>query len=360
VTPSSIHVRTIAGDEVVLGVESGLFVESEVDVPELDLRHLVATSGLADSHAHIGATSVGEMVEGEVIARSIMVANLSAQLDGGVLLVADKGTRDPATLEALEIDEADRPELHMAGHILASAGGYYEGFAIEVDGPDLPAAVERACQAPATWVKLIGDWPRRGVGALPNYAEDELRSAVGVAHANGCRVAIHTAAPDTPSMAVAAGVDSIEHGLFMTQADIEMLGARAGAWVPTLAAMEGLADTLKEGSSGRRMFRDGLANVASIIGGATEAGVSVLAGTDLTVPHGDVAVEVLSLHRYGLSVADALSSATNSASDYLGSPRRLAPLSPADLVCFAVDPLSDLGTLARPAFIMRRGRIIYR
>lgn len=358
--PGSVHIRTIDGDELTLGIEHGTFVDSDTDTPELDLRHLVATSGLADSHAHIGATSVGEMVAGEVEARSIMDTNLAAQLNGGVLLVADKGTRDPSTLQAMMIDEAQRPELHMAGRIISSPGGYYEGFAVEVDGPDLPAAVEKACLAPATWVKLVGDWPRRGVGVMPNYAEDELRSAVDVAHANGCRVAIHTAAPDAPSMAVNAGVDSIEHGLFLTESDLKLLGARAGAWVPTVVAMEGLAAELREGSSGRRMIHDGLANVASIIDGATEAGVFVLAGTDLTIPHGEVATEVMGLHRFGLSIADALASATGRASDYLGSPRRLGALSPADLVCFAADPLSNLEALAKPAFIMRRGQIIHR
>ncbi|HDH03043.1 MAG TPA: hypothetical protein ENH15_02205 [Actinobacteria bacterium] len=117
---------------------------------------------------------------------------------------------------------------------------------------------------------------------------------------------------------------------------------------------------MKEGSSGRRLINDGLANVASILGGAPEAGVAVLAGTDLHLAHGDVGVEVAGLNRYGLSVTDAQAAATESAFRYFGSPRKLAAGAPADLVCFPSNPLAGLAVLGRPSFIMRRGRVIHR
>jgi imidazolonepropionase-like amidohydrolase len=353
-----LHLRTLTGEEVRLGVAGGRFVPPADDGPVQDLRHFSATAGLADCHAHIGADSIGETTASTDDVRTMMERNVRAQLVGGVLLVADKGSRDPATLEALTWEPDRRPELHMAGRMLAAPGGYYNDYALEVNGADLPNAVAAACSGGATWVKLVGDWPRRGFGAIPNYAEDELRAAVAIAHAAGCRVAIHTAAPETPSLAVAAGVDSIEHGLFLTAHDISELGARGGAWVPTVLAMAGLADQLREGSSGRRLINDGLANVRRLLPGAPAAGVVVLAGTDLHVPHGRVAEEVVALHGAGLAISEALDAAISAPASYLGSARGLHPGAPADLVAFSEDPLADLSTLLHPRYIMRCGNLI--
>lgn len=346
------------GDEPALGIRAGVFVEPEGVDEWIDARRLVATSGLADCHAHLGAASIEEMTHHPMADDERIAANVRKQLAGGVLLLADKGTRDPRTLEVLGWQADRRPELQMAGRVIAAPGGYYEGFAIEVEGVDLPEAVEQATGGGASWVKLIGDWPRRGVGAIPNYAEDELRSAVEVAHADGCRVAIHTAAPETPSMAVAAGVDSIEHGLFLTEHDLVELGRRGGAWVPTVKAMEALAKAMKPESSGRRLLSQGLANLERILGGAPARGVAVLAGTDLNLDHGRVAEEILALRRRGLDPLDALAAGTEFAYRHLGSSRRLAVGAPADVVAFAGNPRNDLTHLRRPQLVMRRGRLV--
>lgn len=357
--PAELHIRVPGGAEIRLGIENGRFAAAGERGPVLDLRHLVALAGLADCHAHIGATSIGEMTASPRAVRATMTTNITAQLSGGVLLVADKGARDPMTLEALRLPPEQRPELHMAGRMIAAPGGYYDDFAVEVDGPDLPAAVEAACLDGASWVKLVGDWPRRGRGAVPNYAEPELRSAVQVAHGLGRRVAIHTAAPDTPAMAVAAGIDSIEHGLFLTESDLAALGDRGGAWVPTLLAMEGLAEQLKDGSSGRRLLNEGVANARRLLPSAVASGVAVLAGTDLHLPHGEVAREVVALGNAGLTTTQALACATEAAARFLRSDRGLVPGAVADLVGFRSDPLDDLTTLLDPAVVLRCGRWIH-
>jgi len=356
---TGVRLRGVEGAEIDLGIAGDRFSVPPDDREAcIDLRHLWAVPGLADSHAHLTAGTIGEMVAGVTDEQAMIRANVAAQLAGGVLLIADKGSRTDAVLGTLGWPADQRPELSAAGTVLAPAGGYYPEFEIDVAGPDLPAAVVRATGGGATWVKLIGDWPRQGVGALPNYAEDELRSAVTVAHDRGARVAIHAAAPDTPSMAVAAGIDSIEHGLFLTETDVQHLGARGGAWVPTVAAMEGLAEMLGAHSSGGRLFAQGLANVRSLLGCAIEAGVVLLAGTDLHLPHGGVAGEALALVRYGLDQGDALQTLTNNAYAYFGSERGFAPRMLADVVAFAINPLEDIAALAKPEVVIRAGRVV--
>lgn len=287
-----------------------------------------------------------------------MERNSRAQLEAGVLLLAEKGSKTDLTLRFVARDEAERPDIQMAGRMIAVAGGYYPGFAREIDEEGLADAVNAATSGGASWVKLVGDWPRRGKGPVVNFSEVALRQVVTVAHAAGCRVAVHAAAPETPALAVAAGVDSIEHGLFLDEASIVALGQRGGAWVPTVIAMQSIARWLGADSTGGRLISSGLAGVRSRLAGALAAGVAVLAGTDLAVPHGAVAEEAIRLTGYGLTAEQALHAVTTAAYDYLGVPHGFAPGMPADAVLVGDDPVRDLTVLRRPRLVLRRGRVI--
>ncbi len=207
----------------------------------------------------------------------------------------------------------------------------------------------------AGWVKVIGDWPRRGVGAVPNFDESALRSLADAARSAGLRTAIHTAAPETPGMAVRAGIDSIEHGLFLTEDDLGMLGHRGGAWVPTVAAMEILAEQLGWDSSGGRLLREGLENVRNLLPMARSAGVYVMAGTDLALAHGEVVLEAERLVAYGMPEADVVEVLTMGSRGYLGEPG-FEVGGPADFIM--VNAPDSVAALSTPSLIVRCGTIV--
>ncbi len=351
-------IRTLDGSSRQLSVIDGHFrpPDEAVDT-EIDSSTWWAVPGLADCHAHLGGSYADDYSDPEIIMDRVK-ANAWAQLEGGVFLVADKGAGDRITLRVLDEPPTARPELHMAGRILTNEGGYYAGFANEVDESDLVEAVRAETEGGATWVKLIGDWPRKGQGAPTNFTEAAMRGAVEVAHGAGCRVAIHAAAPETSSVAVAAGIDSIEHGLYITADDLTALGARGGAWVPTLTAMEAIRDMLGAESSGGKMFDDGLNNARELLAAASGLGVSVLAGTDIEVPHGGIATEAITLGRYGMSAPDVVHATTTAAYDYLGSDHSFEPGGHADVLFFDADPRDDLSVLARPVFGLRHGEVV--
>ncbi len=355
-----LTLRTLDGALTELVVDGDRFRAPADAPPEavLDSTGWWAVTGLADCHAHLSSNEVSKVdEEGSILERAR--ANAWAQLEGGVFLVADKGTSDDLSLRVIDEPPTQRPELHQASRIITGPGGYFAGFGHEVGEDELVDLVRRATGAGdgrATWVKLIGDWPKKGVGPTPNFGEEAMAAAVEVAHAAGCRVAIHTCAPTTATWAVAAGVDSIEHGLFLTADDVAALGARGGCWVPTVAAMEATRDELGPTSSGGRLFAQGLDNVRTLLPGALEQGVVVLAGTDLQVPHGQVATEALRLAAYGLSPAEVVDAMTTAAYRYLGTPWGLEPGSVADVVFLDTDPRDDLSALARPVLALRHGR----
>lgn len=353
-----LTIRTLDGVSRELTVADGHFRPAAEPVDqEIDSGGWWAVPGLADCHAHLGG-GAGEDAETSADVLELTKRSAWAQLEGGVFLVADKGAGDDITLRVLDEPPTKRPELHMAGKIITNPGGYYEGFAHEVEEEDLLAAASAATGGGATWVKLIGDWPRRGVGAVTNFSESAMRQAVEVAHAADCRVAIHAAAPETSSLAVAAGIDSIEHGLFLNTDDLVALGARGGAWVPTIAAMEAIRDMLGAESSGGRLFAQGLENVREILSDAGSTGVTILAGSDIEVPHGAISVEALKMAEYGMSATDVVEATTAAAYDYLGSDHRFEPGGHADVLFFDADPRDDLSVLSRPVLGLRHGEVV--
>lgn len=345
-------IRTLDGTIHQLGVEDGSWSSGGGD-PVFDLSDRWAVQGLSDAHAHL---SQNEMVlepgdPGEIARRAF------ATVEAGVFLCLDKGWCDDAVLRVSDVPPSSRPHLQAAGRMIAVSGGYFDGFAVETDEAGLAQEVATAARRGGGWVKLVGDWPRRGVGAVANFSEASLSTAVAVAHAGGARVAIHTMAPDVASTAVRAGVDSIEHGLYLTDEDVAMLGARGGAWVPTVMRMEAVIREVGIDRTGGRVVAAGLDRVRELLRRAPAAGVSVLAGTDLTVPSGRVGVEALRLLDYGLAVEDAVSSATDAAYTYAGLDPGFSVGGSADVVAFDVHPHERPDILLSPSFVMRSGVI---
>ena len=311
-----------------------------------------ALPGLVDAHAHLAADELDLRpgVAAEVRKRAF------ACLSRGTFLVVEKGWCDGTVIATLSsLPPSERPDFEGAARMITTEGGYYPDFAVETDEEGLAEVVASATAEGAGWVKLVGDWPRRGRGAVANFTEEGLATAVQVAHAANARVAIHTMAPQVPSMAVAAGVDSIEHGLFLTEADLSELGRRGGAWVPTVVRMQAVAEMLGRESTGGRLVLDGLANVESLLG-SVPAGVEVLAGTDLATEPGDVGREVMKLVERGLDPVRALDAATAAPRRYLGMDAGLVEGGWADAVFFEADPLEDVRTLLAPVAVLRRGR----
>ena len=359
---TGVRFRDLDGTSHEFALDNGRFGLPSSDVDDwIDVRSGFAVNGLVDAHAHLTGASVETMVEGLADVELAMAGHAAQQLEGGVLLIADKGARDDSGLAALDIDPSHRPEIRLAGTVVSTEGGYYPDFGLVVD-PDGPVAnwIDAVAVEAVSWVKLIGDWPRKGKGPVTNFTEGALRAIVDVAHRRGKRVAIHAAAPATSTLAVAAGVDSIEHGLFLTEDDLRALGRRGGTWVPTIAAMEGIRDMLGHDSSGGRLFVEGLNNVRELLGSAIGFGVTVLGGTDLHLPHGQVATEGQRLVDYGLDVETALTAVTDAGYHHLGVERSFSVGAIADVVVLRGDPRDDLSLLGDPLVVVRAGRVVKR
>jgi imidazolonepropionase-like amidohydrolase len=291
--------------------------------------------GLVDAHVHLSLDMNGTGLSGDALVKR----NLDAQFDAGVALVRDVG--------ALPGVFVGGPRVHAAGRFLAPPNGYIPGLFEPTPMEDTVRAALAELERGAVWVKLIADFPHspdltKAVSAPPNYDRQTLAAVVDAVHAAGGRVATHTTGSGVAD-AVAAGVDSIEHGNGMTEDALRSLGARGGAWTPTFTTardFDGHDDTWHE------MWE----RIRGLLPKAAGYGVTVMAGTD-GKPHGTIADEVAALHEFGLDPTAALAAASTAARTYLG-----ANYDGADLVLYTADPRNDPEILRHPSTIVLDGR----
>ncbi|KLU60216.1 dihydroorotase [Peptococcaceae bacterium CEB3] len=74
-----------------------------------------------------------------------------------------------------------------------------------------------------------------GIVGAPQWSLPELREIVSDAHARGLAVMAHVSGTEAVGLALAAGVDTLEHGYYITSAQLEEMARRGVAWVPTVA-----------------------------------------------------------------------------------------------------------------------------
>jgi imidazolonepropionase-like amidohydrolase len=350
-----VVLRTPGGDTVTRDTRDGVWAEPWGTPEVVTPAESWALPGLVDAHAHLARETM-DRLPGDLPGAE---RRAKLALEAGVGLVLDKGWSDLTTVRLVdEVPAAERPEIEAAGVIYSVAGGFWDGFARNIAPGGVEAAVHRAAVEGRGWVKLIGDWPRKGVGPIPNFSEQELKDAVAAAGEHDCRVAVHTMARDVPSMAVRAGVHSIEHGLFLSSEDLEALGARAGSWVPTVIQVESVIRQLGAESSGGRLLAEGRERVVANLAHAVECGVRVLTGTDMAVGTHQVALEAIRLWELGMAPEAVVDSASRAGFTASARPSGFEVGDPANAVLFAEDPIVDPRVLAHPLRVIRMGRLV--
>ena len=311
--------------------------------------------GLVDCHCHVGMTP-----EGPSATEEQMVAQALTDRDAGALLLRDAGS--PVDNRFVQ-DREDLPRLVRAGRHVARPKRYLRDVGVEVEPDGLVAAVEEQAAAGDGWVKLVGDWIDRDIGDLaPLWPDDVLAAAVARAHRLGARVAVHVFGEDALPGLVAAGVDTLEHGTGLSGGVLAEAARRGIRVTPTLVNVDtfpGIADGATKYPAYAAHMRALHATARDRIRDAYEAGLQLLAGTDAggVLPHGLVAAEIQALHAAGLPAEAALAAGSWAARQFLGLPG-LVEGAPADLVVYAADPRRELGTLAAPARIVLRGRVV--
>ncbi len=371
----------------IAAVGPGLAVPEGATV--VDLRGFTVVPGLIDAHTHIALHPGGyeEQILRETPELRAIHATLNARatLEAGITSIRDLGNEgagfaDIALRDAITRGLVPGPRILAAIQPVSASGSYgLVGFspylklptiAYEADGPtEVRRRVRELIHQGADVVKVyMESYEKRQVqndvlSGARVFSDEELRALVDEAHAAGLKVAAHTYADDSARRAVEAGVDSIEHGLYLSQETFRAMARRKVAYVPTLLVYELWRDG-KIFPTSSPETRVKLARTvdehAASFRRALATPVSIVMGSDTFELPGSNAQEIAAMVRNGMSPLEALRASTSRAAELLGlgdSVGVIRPGAAADLVALSADPLADISTVTHPVLVMKGGKI---
>ncbi|MFR1754857.1 MAG: Xaa-Pro dipeptidase [Oscillospiraceae bacterium] len=109
------------------------------------------------------------------------------------------------------------------------------------------ALVQEVRQGGGDFVKImisgLMDFDRFGVLTSAPLEDWEIREMIRIAHEAGFAVMAHANGAQTVLAAAEAGVDSVEHGAYLSTQALEAMAAAGTVWVPTLSTIGNLRGT---------------------------------------------------------------------------------------------------------------------
>lgn len=312
--------------------------------------------GFVDAHSHIGYAPQGFLTEPEDL-----FAQARLHRNAGALLIRDAGS--PVDNRIIHTQD-DLPRLIRSGRHIAAPKRYIRDLGVEVSPEQLVDEVAKQALAGDGWVKLVGDWIDRSVGDLaPLWPDDVLVDAIAKAHELGARVTAHVFGEDALPGLFAAGIDCIEHGTGLDDANLALAVARGVAVVPTLINIDNFPRIARDGDARFPVYaahmRSLYATSRDRIRAAYEAGMHIYTGTDAggALPHGLIRDEIRALMGAGIPLGEVIAMASWRGREWLGLPG-LVEGALADLVVYTDDPREVQATLYSPQRIVLRGSVV--
>ncbi len=360
--------------------------EADIPIPrgaeKMDLSGRTLLPGLIDAHVHLCLDGSPNPLEAAKRGGAALVALKAAGHARQTLLAGVTSVRDMGGMEGVDLALRDAinqkvilgPRMKASARPVCMTGGHGWEFGREADGPDeVRKAAREQIRAGADIVKLMATGGVMTRGVEPGSAqltEEEMRAGIEEAHKAGRQTATHAQGTEGILNALKAGIDSIEHGFFLTEEAIALMVHRGVALVPTLAAVHfivaegleaGIPDFIVE--KARRVQAAHIKSVRL----AKEAGVKIAMGTDAGTPfnlHGRNLKEVELMNQIGFSPIEAISATTSVAAEILGWGQELGTIEQgklADLVVVDGDPLQDLSLLSEAdkiSLVMKGGVVV--
>ncbi len=197
----------------------------------------------------------------------------------------------------------------------------------------------------------------------PQLTPAEITALVDESHRLRKKVAVHCHGDQAAKDAIAAGVDSIEHGSFLKPDTLTMMKNKGTYLTPTLMAAEWIIQKMANYPPALQAKAKAAYDARSeMFRNAVKMGVKISFGTDAAVfPHGQNAKEFKLMTDLGLPAIDALKTATGNAADLFGIAQKVGTLEKgklADVIAMPGDPTSDITATERVSFVMKEGKII--
>ena len=359
----------------------------EVHIPPgtdlLDLASAVVLPGLIDGHTHIFANGpeLDEQMFKESLQYRTLEALVNAQRD---LYVGFTTLRDLKTLGGMYGDVDVRtainnglvqgPRLQVSGRGFQITGGFHpKGYSRDIPLPsmletvDSPWEVRKSVREQlmngADWIKFYATneftfGPDGKMVIPPMFTLDEVQAFVEEAHDRGHKVSCHAFGGKGLRNCLAAGVDTVEHAVQLSDEDIQQFKAKGIYLIPTLYHYQ-----LEREHDAKKYGGHSVAEVSEPnFRRAVAAGVKIAFGTGVgPFPHGTQTKEFGYMVKFGMTPIQVLRAATIGNAQMMGWDTKIGSIEPgklADIVAVCGDPLTDITELERVKFVMKGGQVV--
>jgi len=339
--------------------------------------------GLIDAHLHLfGIKSMNQVswIAEEPFVRVLRAATDAWRcLDAGFTTLRDAGGMIAVYLKrAIEEGSIVGPRIVASGRAISQTAGHADWHFVPVEWNDR-LMLGRLADGVAEVRKAAREQLREGVDMLKimttggvmsekdkptncHYSMDEIRAFVEEAQNVGVRTGTHAQGTRGIKNAVLAGVDNIEHGMYLDDEVIGLMLERGTTLVPTLSIVEAIVQHGRKAgvleTSVRKAEMTQAAHLASFKK-AYAAGIICGSGTDYLSdpmsPMGANANElILYVEKVGLTPMQTIVCATRNNAIVMGLQDQIGTLEAgkqADLLVVKGDPLKDIRVLRDKANI---------
>lgn len=357
----------------------------------IELRNQTCLPGLIDDHVHLTDEYTGNHLVEQATLNPSDYAILSTLWAKRTLLagfttvrnVGDSHYNSVSLRNEINAGWVEGPRIFTAGPPIGSTGGHADptdGLKMAWQGDAGPA--ESMINGPDDAWKAVRQHYKEGVDLIkimasggvldlsgsadnPQLTQEEINAIVAAAHDYGFTVAVHAHGAEAIRRSVIGGVDSIEHGTFMDQSDMELMKEHGTWYVPTIYTGEFVTERAKvAGAYPPQVVPKALQvgpQIMKTLAAAYKAGVKIAYGTDEGVyPHGQNWRDFAAMIQAGIPASYALQTATINAAELLKKDKEVGSIAPgklADVTAVPGNPLNDIGAMSKVSFVMKAGTI---
>lgn len=358
----------------------------------LDVAGKTVMPGMMDLHVHLSLGDEPIVPRGGVMSgleQSLPMLGIQVfrrarrTLEMGVTTVRDAGDWGYATValrDAIAAGIVEGPRILSSGQMITATGGHADLMPLWLERTDdvtnVADGVDGVLKAVRRQVKMHVDWVKFfATGGIMDpydeqeFTDEEMATLIYESHSKGRRVCTHAVQSRGMLAVVKAGVDTIEHGSYLTEEIIELMIKKGIYLVPTLYAPYSLVERGSEFGLPQTYVeraRPVLAPHLESFRMAHQSGVKIAMGTDAgytPCPHGTNAFELELMVDNGMSEMESIVAATRTAAEALGLATKLGTIEQgkwADLIVIDGNPLEDIRILQREesiALVMKEGTI---
>jgi imidazolonepropionase-like amidohydrolase len=360
---------------------------SDVQIPPgtdvLDLSNATVLPGLIDGHTHIfgnGPDMDEQMLKKPLQYRTLeALVNVQRDLYIGFTTLRDLktlggGYGDVDLRNAINQGLVQGPRMQVSGRGFATTGGFRpKGYSRDIALPSMLQTVDNPWEARkgvrehlmngTDWIKFYAAYdftfsPDGKIVNPPTFTFEEVQAFVEEAHDKGHKVSCHAFAGKGLHNCLAAGVDTVEHAVQLTDDDIQLFKTKGIYLVPTLYHYQ-----LDREHDAKKYGGHTVAEVSEpSFRRAVAAGVKIAFGTGVgPFPHGTQMREFEYMVKFGMTPAQAIRAATIVDAQMMGWEANIGSIERgkfADIVAVCGDPLADITELERVRFVMKGGQVL--